>query len=186
MSVAGNWLFNFGSHSLHQEFKKLVNLTAACQPLTFMMFLFFFSATQMWKKSKTSCPYSPATRSPYYKPGTFYLRPGTCTSCHHHFISHPDLMVKFPCIFQPSHYINFSPSNKDPAFFLSAHPIPPVLMIIHSLSMFRGQFLLLATLFYYGCSRANVKTRRLCSKILLVSGYVLTACLEVAVHMSAH
>lgn len=31
-SVAGKWLFRFGSCSLHQELKKLANLTAACQP----------------------------------------------------------------------------------------------------------------------------------------------------------
>lgn len=82
----------------------------------------------MWKKNKTSCPPSPATCRPHCKLGMLCFRPGTGISCHHHFTSHPELMVTFPCTFQPSHAINFSPPKQDPNP-LSAHPIPPVLLI---------------------------------------------------------
>lgn len=89
---------------------------------------FFFSAAQMWKKSKNSCPHSPATCCPYSKLGTFCFRPGTSISCHHHFTSYPDLMVTFPCTFQPSHYINLSLAEQDPnphSFIHSSHSTNP-------------------------------------------------------------
>lgn len=104
-------------------------ISAACPPLLIrpLPLWFFFSVTQMWKKSKTSCPHSPATCSPYCKLGTFCFRPGTGISCHHHFISHPHLMVKFPCTFQPSHCINLSPPDQDPSPlpFSTSHSASP-------------------------------------------------------------
>lgn len=112
--MPGNGLFNFGCCSLHQEFRKVVNLsclpTPTCQALTFVILFFLLHRCER----RVKLPHSPATCCPYCKLGTFCFRPGTSISCHHHFISHPELVVTFPCTFQPFHYINFSPPEQDP------------------------------------------------------------------------